>query len=287
MLKSLTAKAVCNLLIDLFTHVGVPELTISDQGTIFTSSLTREMLSRLGCSSRFNTAGHPEASSMVKRFNQTCKNMLSHVVRDHQRQWHKYVLLIVWAFRNVSNATTEVSLYMLVYERVPRGPLTVLKKTWAGEQEIPPDLGKPVEDYLLDLREKLYEAASYADEHACKQQAGYVGRYNLRVRHKTFNEEDQVIVLALECGGKLLNKWQGPVTVVKVMSENSYLIDLGNSGTRHVHANEMRYFVARVHGCSVIDDRDNMFGNVLTPIPVASSCLPPSQRVEDHKIVYL
>jgi len=134
---------------------------------------------------------------------------------------------------------------------------------------------------------KNCEAASYAAEHAGKQQAGYVGRYNLRARHKTFSEEDKVIVLAPECGGKLLNKWQGPGTVVKVMSQNSYLIDLGNSLTRHVHANKMRHFVARVHGCSVIDERDGMLGNVLTPIPVVSKCLLPSQRVEDDKIAHL
>jgi len=70
------------------------------------------------------------------------------------------------------------------------------------------------------------------------------------------------------------------------MFQNSYLIDLGNSGTRHVHANKMRHFVARVHGCSVIDNRDNLFGNVLTPIPVVSNCLLPSQLVEDDKIAH-
>jgi len=114
----------------------------------------------------------------------------------------------VWALREVPNATTKVSSYLLVYGRVPRGPLAVLKETWARKREITPDLGKPVEEYLLDLRKKLSEAASYADVHAGKQQAGYLGRYNLKARHKTFNEGDQVIVLASECEGKLLNKWQ-------------------------------------------------------------------------------
>jgi len=179
---------------------------ISDQGTNFTSSLTKKMPSRLGCSPRFNTPGHPETSGMVERFNQTCKNMLSHVVRDHQRQWHEHVPLIVWALRKVPNATTAVSPYMLAYGRVPRGPLAVLKVTWAGEREISPDLGLSPGS----LEKKLGEAASYADEHASKQPAGYVGRYNLRAHHKIFNEVDQVIVLASECGGKLLNKWQGP-----------------------------------------------------------------------------
>jgi len=105
--------------------------------------------------------------------------MLSNVVREHQRQWHKYVPLIVWALWEVPNATTGVSPYMLEYGRVPRGPLAVIKETRSGEREIPRDLGKPVEDYLQDLREKLGEAAQYAAEHAGKQQAGYVGRYKL------------------------------------------------------------------------------------------------------------
>jgi len=108
MLKSLTAKAVCDALIDLFTHVGVPKVMVSDCGTNFTSQLTQEMLRRLGCSLWFNTPGHPEASGMVERFNQTCKNMVCHVVQELQRQWHKYVPLMVWASREVPNVTTGV-----------------------------------------------------------------------------------------------------------------------------------------------------------------------------------
>jgi len=40
MLKSLTAKAVCEALIDLFAHVGVLKVLVSDRGTNFTSQLT-------------------------------------------------------------------------------------------------------------------------------------------------------------------------------------------------------------------------------------------------------
>jgi len=49
-LKNLSAKAVCDVLIDLFTHVGIPQVLISDCDTNFTSQLTQGMLSRLGCS---------------------------------------------------------------------------------------------------------------------------------------------------------------------------------------------------------------------------------------------
>jgi len=148
-------------------------------------------------------------------------------------------------------------------------------------------LSKPVEQYLQDLRDKLGTAAQYATDHSGKQQAGYVGRYNLRAHHKKFHEGDQVIVLAPESGGKLLNKWQGPGTVAKVMSQNSYLVDLGSNGTRHIHANKMRHFVARVNGCSVVNDGGADFGSVLTPTPLIVSDLLPSARVTEEKVVHL
>jgi len=215
MLKSLTAKAVCDVLLDLFANVanvGVPKVMVSDCGTNFTSQLTRELLTRLGCSPRFNTPGHPEASGMVERFNQTCKNMLSHIIQQHQRQWHKYLPLAVWALREVPNATTEISPYMLVYGRKHCGPLAVLKETWTGEREVPVSLGKSVEAYMVELRDKLETAAKFAENHAEGAQASYAAHYNLRAREKRLHEGDQVIVLAPEGSNKLENRWQGPAT---------------------------------------------------------------------------
>jgi len=70
---------------------------ISDCGTNFTSQLTQEMLSRLGCSQRYNIPGHPEASGLVECFNQTCKNMLYHVVQQYGRQWRKFLPQMTWS----------------------------------------------------------------------------------------------------------------------------------------------------------------------------------------------
>ena len=100
-LKSLTARAVCDALTDLFTNVGVPAKIVSDNGSNFSSQLTRELLQRLGCSPIFATPVHPQTSGLVERFNKTCKEMLYHVI-----QWHKIILLAAWALREVLNATT-------------------------------------------------------------------------------------------------------------------------------------------------------------------------------------
>ena len=89
----------------------------------------------------------------MERFNQTCKNMLYYVIQQHGRQWHKILPLMTWAIREVPNSTTGVSPYMLDYGRAPRGPLAVLKETWTGERDVSLHLNKPVDDYLVDLRD--------------------------------------------------------------------------------------------------------------------------------------
>ena len=64
-LKTLTARAVCDALLDLFTNVGVPSKVISDNGTNFSGQLTRELLKHIGCSPVFATPGHPQASGLL------------------------------------------------------------------------------------------------------------------------------------------------------------------------------------------------------------------------------
>jgi len=157
----------------MFVNVGVTHVIISDRGTNFTSQLTTELQARLGCNPTFNTPGHTEASDMVEWFNQTCKNMLSHVVREHKRHWHTVVQLMVWALREVPNATTDVSPYMIVYGRVPRNPLAVLKEPQIGERDVAFHLGKAVDQYLSDLKAKSEPSVNFAEKHSQQAQNSY------------------------------------------------------------------------------------------------------------------
>ena len=126
-------------------------------------------------------------------------------MQQHGRQWHKFAPVMLWALREVPNATTGASPYMLVYGRNPRGPLTVLKESWTGVNDTRASLAQPVADYLLDLRAKLSEAAEFAQSHTDAAQQSYAAHYNLRARQKKFQEGDQVIVLAPENTGKMGN----------------------------------------------------------------------------------
>ena len=95
--------------------------------------------------------------------------MLYHVVEQHGKQWHKILPLVSWAIREVPNSTMGVSPYMLMYGRAARGPLAVLKESWTGECDVSLHLSKPVDDYLVDLRDKLDAVVYKIGRASCRE----------------------------------------------------------------------------------------------------------------------
>jgi len=269
LLKSLTARAVCECLITMFANVGVASVIISDRGTNFTSQMTAEFLKRLGCAPRLLSPSHPQASGLVERFNSTYKGMLAHVVRENPGTWHKLVPLVVWSTREVPNATTGVSPYQMVYGRVPRGVLAVLKESWSGDCAIAPNLAQSTVTYLQDLKERLELSAEYAREHSFNAQQRYADVYNLRAKDKSFVVGERVVVLVRDSTNKVYSRWKMG-TVQRVLSKHSYLVDMGDGSVRHLHANYMRKFVAKVQSVVIVreDETNKDFGRI---------CYPPSK----------
>ena len=277
LLKSLTAKAVCEALTNLFIDVGVPSVITSDRGTNFTASLTREFLKLMGCSPRFDTPGHPEAAGIVERWNQTFKKMIHHVIVENPRQWHKIIPFTVWALREVPNSTTGVAPYMLVYGKIPRGPLTILKESWNKEINLPPKIGIQPAKYLKNLREDMEKALAIADSCAKDKQAQYAFQYNKKAKHKEFEVGEKVIVLYLSSTNKLISQWQGPYDVLQRRSKYSYLVDMNEDGRRLIHANKMRKYVIRSSSCGLIMEEDEEFGSVVE-LPMKPNNSETNQR---------
>ena len=90
-LKSLTAKSVCDALLELWQFTGCCSYVSSDLGTNFTSQLTREFEKRMGCSPRFNSPWHPSSTGVAERAVGNVKTIVSKLAMDHPKQWHIYL----------------------------------------------------------------------------------------------------------------------------------------------------------------------------------------------------
>ena len=290
-LRAVTAKAVCECLIQVFSLVGISSVITSDQGSCFTAKLTQEFLRLFGCSPRWSTPLHPEGNSLVERLNQTVKKMLHHVCKENPKQWNKLLPLVLWTIRESKNDTLGLSPQMMLFGRTPNNTLHLLKESWTGENALPVSAGKSVVNFLSELQHNLKVVHDYAESHAKSEQQRYVSQYNKRARDKNFEIGDQVIVLIPDSTNKLMSCWQGPATVVDVKHPYSCLVELNQGQRRWLHANKLRHYHARVNealvnNCAIVYDRDEEFGTlpvaetVYNNAELPSSCIDPSRL--DH-----
>ncbi|GBN44171.1 hypothetical protein AVEN_168928-1 [Araneus ventricosus] len=146
---------------------------------------------------RFATPGHTESMGTVERWNKTFKEMLSRNIQDHGSDWDMHLPYMLFAYMEVPHSTTGLSPYHLVYGRLPRGPLVLMRDFRIGNRNIFLGVSKSIEKFLENLRQNLEKAREIAAGNAEKNQAEYTRRYNLRAREKPFHVGEKVMILDL------------------------------------------------------------------------------------------
>lgn len=322
-LRSLSAKNICEAMLKTFSITGIPEVVILDNATYNRSVLLRETMKRLNCTVRFSTPYHPQGHAAAERLIGSLKAMISKVAAEKPKQWHLHLDYILWAMRESKNESLGVAPWTLVFSRLPRGPLSVLKESWEGARDLPFSIGKNAEDYLKELKTRFDTVRSFAESHGAEAQHKYTNRYNLRAKDKHFVVGDQVLILTPDStASRLFSRWQGPATVIEVRSPHSYVVEYNNV-RHHVHANRLKQFfvaansvtlcpdletvttdcrplyiypgdsenaaaAATVDGCAVITDLDGDFGDIST-FETDSSIYEqmPSQRIDASQVAHL
>ena len=98
-MPSVEATRIAKELVNLFTHVGVPDDILTDQGTNFMSSLLEEIYRPLHIKDIRTTPYHPQTDGVVERFNGTLKSMLRKFVSRSQKDWDEYLPYLLFAYR--------------------------------------------------------------------------------------------------------------------------------------------------------------------------------------------
>ncbi|GFV96882.1 retrovirus-related Pol polyprotein from transposon 17.6 [Trichonephila clavipes] len=225
-LRSLTAKNACDSLLQIFSRTGIPSIIASDQGTNFKSALTQEFTKRIGSSPRFSCPGYPASNGLVERWNKVLKDMIHHVIREDPRSWDRQLPFLLFAYREVPNTTTGVSPFRLLYGREARGPLAILKSSWAGEIHLPTNISQSAADYLQEMKINMEKAAESASLTAAQKQKGYGDYFNKRSSVKNFSIGEQVVLLIPDSSNKIYARWTGPGEIIQHHPPHSYKVKL-------------------------------------------------------------
>ncbi|GFX60518.1 hypothetical protein TNCV_1182371 [Trichonephila clavipes] len=261
-LRSLTAKNACDSLLQIFSRTGIPSIIASDQGTNFKLALTQEFTKRIGSSPRFSCPGYPASNGLVERWNKVLKDMIHHVIREDPRSWDRQLPFLLFAYREVPNTTTGVSPFRLLYGRETRGPLAILKSSWAGEIHLPTNISQSAADYLQEMKINMEKAAESASLTAAQKQKAYGDYFNKRSSVNNFSIGEQVILLIPDSSNKIYARCTGPVEIIQHHPPHSYKVKLPDGTVRHVHVNKMRKYHPRALAVGVIFEGDHEFGEI-------------------------
>lgn len=221
-LHTVTAPAVLRCLVQLFSRVGIPEEIVTDQGTNFTSRLLQLFHRQLGISPIKTTPYHPQTDGLVERFNQTLKKMLQKFVCDTGRDWDRWLPFLLFAYREVPQASTGFSPFELLYGWDVQGPLDLLRKSWETPSSAASD--RSVVQFVLEMRDRLAEYREEAEVNLREAQQSQKAWYDRQARHREFQPGQKVLLLLPSSTSKLLAKWQGPFTVLRKMGPVTYEI---------------------------------------------------------------
>jgi len=262
-LTSISAVNTCNALLKIFCRIGFPRVIVSDNGSNFVSSLTKEFYKQLGVELRTSAPYHPEANAVVERFNQTLKKLIYHVVNSEKpREWETKIEYLLWAYRSSPHATTGLSPYQMVFGKIPRGIISTLRDNMTGLQTTHPHVSGTVKDYCEKIAKDLKISHDLADAYCDKAQKQYVTHYNLRSRDKSFEPGNQVLVLFPDSTNKLVSKFQGPAIIKTKLNDYAYIVEMPDGTSRRLHANKLRLYVPRVQSVGVVFDDESDFGDI-------------------------
>uniref|UniRef100_A0A8C5PLJ4 ribonuclease H n=1 Tax=Leptobrachium leishanense TaxID=445787 RepID=A0A8C5PLJ4_9ANUR len=184
------------------------------------SKVTKELCRLFKISHLRTSVYHPQTDGLVERFNKTLKNMLKKVVDRDGRNWDFLLPYLMFAIREVPQASTGYSPFELVYGRHPRGLLDIAKETWEG-QTTP---FKTVIEHVSMMQDRIAAVMPLVREHMEQAQEAQRRVYNRGAKMRSFNPGDKVLVLVPTAESKFLAKWQGPYEIVEKKSEVNYKV---------------------------------------------------------------
>ena len=243
LLKNIETETVAEALLDMCSHLGIPEEVLSDLGTQFVSKCMEEVSRVLSIKRLTTTPYHLICNGLVERFNGTLQKMLRRLCNEQLRQWHCFVNPLLFAYREAPQEATGFSPFELLYGRTVRGPVQILKEPWTGETD-----GTEIKtsyQYVFELRERLDNTLKIAQEELLKSQKKNKTLYDRRAKRREFQKGDKVLLLLPTDTNKLLMQWKGSYEVMDRCGKgNDYWVKV-NKKVKTFHANMQKKYIER------------------------------------------
>lgn len=242
-LKTVTARAVADGLIDIFSRTALPLVIQSDQGAQFTGSLVKNLCELLGVVQVRTTAYHPQTNGTVERMHGTLESMLTKA--HHQGlDWVQQLPFALFALRQMPNRDTQLSPFDIVFGREVRTPLELVHGEWVGHGD---RRKRDVCAWVTQVQERIElarEAVRIRGERSVVERKNHYDKSS-KLRQLVVGSKVWCRLPGLD--HKLRDSWSGPFEVLEKLNSVNYRVKRvdGTGIPKVVHINTMKEVVTR------------------------------------------
>ena len=224
-LATTDAKTIATKLIERYISVlGVPTQLHWDQGSMFESTVFKEVCNLLGIHKTRTTPGRPQSDGMVERACRSVQAMLSAYVSQNQKDWDQYLPLLMMAYRNSVHSTLGVSPSEMMLGRQIRLPSALA----LGIPETRTSICNS--EYAYQLEKQLVSIHDVARKHIQLASNRMKRYYDREVNFTEYNVADAVWfhypVRKPGVSLKFQRPWKGPYVVIEKINDILYKIQL-------------------------------------------------------------
>jgi transposase InsO family protein len=105
--KKLKAPELAEIFLNrVWKQYGLPEKTVSDQGTVFNNKFLQAIYKHLGIDPHYLSAYHPQSDGQTECVNPTIKHFLQAYASINQSDWIKWLPMTEFAYNNATHSAT-------------------------------------------------------------------------------------------------------------------------------------------------------------------------------------
>ncbi|KAK3004090.1 hypothetical protein RJ639_017890 [Escallonia herrerae] len=210
---------------------GMPQDIVSDRDSRFTGNFWTELFKLFGSQLSMSSSYHPESDGQTERFNSMLEEYLRHFVSATQKNWVKLLDVAQLCFNSRKSSSTGKSAFEIVNGQQPLLPHTV---NVPNAEKSPRAIS-----FSEEWRQNIDLAHSYLEK-AARRMKKHADKNR---RSQEFTVGDKVMVKLLQQDRKflrgrdsrLLQKYEGPLTIVKKIGKMAYKVDPPHWWSRQLH----------------------------------------------------
>ena len=189
-LTSIEAEKVADALISIFSRYGPPDSILSDQGSNFTSEVLKQAAVLLRIQITTSSPYHQQTNGLVEQFNGTLKSMLRKYELEAPQSW--FLPYLLFANREVPQTSTGFPSFELLYGRQVRGPIALVKDSWAQPGN---ELLTSTAEFVISLRDRLELLSGEAADNIRSAQEKQKAYFDRQSRQRSFLKGDHASLL--------------------------------------------------------------------------------------------